>query len=63
MRSLREFPTIEAGLEWFGVEFQLDNRLNSGLGLAGVAGGGLGSSIEVELATLHGLSRRLSGDR
>ena len=56
--------TKEAGREWPGVVFLLEIRLSSGLGLAGVAGGGLGSNAaELELATLHGLSLLLSGER
>ena len=54
--------TIDAGREVAGVVFLLEMRLSSGLGLAGVAGGGRGSNAELELATLHGRSRRLSGD-
>ena len=61
-RSLKLLPTIDAGREWFGVVCLLEIRLSSGLGLAGVAGGGRGSKAELELATLHGLSLRLSGD-
>ena len=61
-RSRMLFATNEAGREWLGVVFLLEMRLSSGLGLAGVAGGGLGSRFELELAMLHGLSRRLSGD-
>lgn len=56
------FATNEAGRDGVGVLFLLEIRLSSGLGLAGVAGGGLGSKAELELATLQGLSRRLSGD-
>ena len=61
-RSRTLFATKDARREWLGVVFLLEIRLSSGLGLAGVAGGGLGSSAELELATLHGLSLRLSGD-
>lgn len=61
-RSLELFAMIDAGLECPGVLLRLEMRLSSGLGLAGVAGGGLGSKALLELATLQGLSRRLSGD-
>jgi hypothetical protein len=62
-KSRMLLATKDAGLECDGVLFLLDIRLSSGLGEAGVAGGGLGSACELELATLQGLSRRLSGDR
>ena len=62
-KSRMLLATKLAGLECEGVVFLLEIRLSSGLGEAGVAGGGLGSAAELELATLHGLSRRLSGDR
>ena len=52
----------EAGLDLGGELFRLEMRLSSGLGDAGVAGGGLGS-VELELAMLHGLGLRRSGDR
>ena len=61
-KSRIELATNEAGREGAGVLFLLDIRLSSGLGLAGVAGGGRGSRAELELATLQGLSLRLSGD-
>lgn len=61
-RSLDRVPTIDAGRELPGVALRLDIRLSSGLGLAGVAGGGRGSNADEELATLHGRSRRRSGD-
>ena len=62
-KSRMLLATNDAGLECDGVLFLLDMRLSSGLGEAGVAGGGLRSEFELALATLQGLSRRLSGDR
>lgn len=61
-KSRTLFATKDGGRECEGVLFLLEIRLSSGLGDAGVAGGGLGSAFEVELATLQGLSRLLSGD-
>lgn len=43
LKSRMLLATKDVGLEWLGVLFLLEIRLSSGLGLAGVAGGGLGS--------------------
>lgn len=55
--------THDEGLDCAGVLSRLEMRLNSGLGLAGVAGGGRGSGLEAVLAILQGRGRLRSGER